>query len=73
MAFKDCFDKEIKYGDDVLISVENVIHCGVVLEMTENKIVISIQVWFGENEIMKEETYYNNGENLRNIYKLPQK
>ena len=71
--FKDCFDKEIKDGDDVLISIDNIIYAGIVLEISETKIEIVRQVWYGDEEIMVHHTYYNYGygsNKLSNIYKI---
>ena len=69
--FKDCFNQEIKDGDDVLISIDDVIYCGIVLGLTETKIEIVRQVWEGDKEIMIHHTYYSQeGNKLSNIYRL---
>ena len=71
--FLDCFDKELKDGDDVIISINDVLYCGIILEMTDECFIIDYQTWKGEEEIIKSIKYYNydmiNGKFL-NIFKI---
>lgn len=56
--FYDCFDKELKEGDDIVVACVNengepYILCGIVEETVNSYIKYSIQIWDDEKEIIK--------------------
>jgi hypothetical protein len=71
--YLDCFGYQLKDGDDVLVSIYDIIYCGIISEMTDEYFVIDYQTWKGEEEIIKRIKYYNydtiKGKFL-NIYKI---
>ena len=59
--YLDCFGYPLKDGDDVLISIDNVIYSGIIIEMTDEYFVVDYQIWKneGDEEIIKNIKYYN--------------
>lgn len=84
--FVDCFDKELKQGEDILYAINKeigytaggyvtykpVIVCGIIVEIKDDKLTISYQEWQGEDEIINEVSFESSGEitKLGGIYKL---
>ena len=71
--YLDCFGYQLKDGDDVLVSIDDIIYCGIILEMNDEFFVIDYQTWKGEEEIIKRIRYYVYDAvqgKFRNIYKI---
>ena len=70
MKVIDCFGKELKDGDDILVARldENmlpIISCGIILEMTDKYMIYSVQDWEGDNEV-----YFKDNYQFKDIYKI---
>lgn len=77
--FVDCFEYEIRKGDDVLIAFDNInqevptIYCGIIIEVTEEYVKLVWQQWVSEIESSYEHVIYKKNEginHLTNIYKF---
>lgn len=76
--FKDCFGKILQEGDDIIVSVHDILHEGRILTKTNDFIIISFKYW--DNGKQEEGTlcYHPDGdiglniinENVMNIYKI---
>jgi len=76
MKVIDCFGKELKDGDDILIARydENmlpIINCGIILEMTDKYMVYSVQEWKGDDEIITNiKVSFKDNCQFKDIYKI---
>ena len=76
MKVIDCFGKELKDGDDILVARldENmlpIISCGIILEMTDKYMIYSVQDWEGDNEIITNlQVYFKDNYQFKDIYKI---
>lgn len=68
----DCFNNILENGDDIVISISNKLHCGIVLECTNEYILISYQSYKDGKEISRTKKIPPDALNcyLSNIYKI---
>ena len=43
--FKDCFGRPLRDGDDVIVSIENVLYSGIVMKELDSIIIIFYNYW----------------------------
>jgi len=71
--FKDCFGKVLKDGDDVIVSIDNVLYDGIVLKELNDLIIISYHYWKHRGEIEHDLQYTSSNlvdGKLLNVYKI---
>lgn len=68
----DCFGKELKEGDDILIAINNTIHAGIIHKITETYIEYDEQIWVKDEEVIITHTsdFGRLGYKFKYIYKL---
>jgi hypothetical protein len=68
----DCFNNILEEGDDIVISINNKLHCGIVLECTNDYILIDYQSYKNGKEISHFKKITPDALNcyLSNIYKI---
>lgn len=68
----DCFGKELKEGDDILIAINNTFHCGMIHKITKEYIEYDEQIWVKGEEIIITHTgdFMRFGYQFKDIYKL---
>ncbi len=68
----DCFNNILEEGDDIVISISNKLYCGIVLECTNDYILISYQSYKNGKEISRSKKITPDALNcyLSNIYKI---
>lgn len=68
----DCFNNILENGDDIVISISNKLYCGIVLECTNEYILISYQKYKNGKEISRTKKIHPDALNcyLSNIYKI---
>lgn len=71
--FKDCFGNKLQDGDDVIISVDDILHSGIVMKVLDDFIIIYYNNWVDGKEKEYDLQYHlsdTDGGKLQNIYKL---
>ena len=68
----DCFGKELKEGDDILITINNTFHAGIIHKITETHLEYDEQIWAKDKEVIITHTvdFGRFGYKLKNIYKI---
>lgn len=58
MVWKDCFERELKQGEDVIIGFPDncnaVLRSGIVIELSEDAVLISFNFWIDGKEYVDE-------------------